>query len=231
MSETLRDLIDRGRKAYENGEADEAAELLLAAIEAGAEDYADVHHMLGVVLHGKGSFAQARAALERAVAINPDYTEALLNLAITYNDLGRYAEAQEVLERIQAEPNAGRLDPFSRGKIANLHAQVADAYRSAGALDEACREYALALELGPDFVDLRLRLSECLAERGAIRDALAQLQLVLDRKPELVELWVRKAILCDKLQEPEQAIAAFREAQQRDPKNPRVRAYQRLLEQ
>jgi tetratricopeptide (TPR) repeat protein len=233
MTEALRELIDEGLQAYERGAYVEAEQLLTRALREGAERYADVHHSLGVIFHGSGRFADARAAFEKAVAINPDYTEAAINLAITYNDLGHYDEAQSLMARLKPQPGPvgpRTLDPFIRGKIANLHAKVADAYRSAGALGDACREYAKALELGPDFVDIRMRLALTLADRGATDDAIRQLRLIVDARPGFANGWVQLGLLLSRTDDPAGARAALNQALERDPEHPRALAYLRMLE-
>src|SRR5689334_14939956 len=132
----LQDLIHRGRDAYQRGDMSKAESLLTQALSKGASGYADVHHILGVIYHSWGHFSKARGEFEEALRINPDYTEAALNLSITYNDLGRYAEAREVFQR--AMPREGEpTDSLTKAKIANLHAAVGDAYRSAGLAHEA----------------------------------------------------------------------------------------------
>lgn len=233
MSEALRELIDEGQQAYERGDYPEAERLLGRAVQDGAERYADIQHALGVIYHGTGRFAEARRAFERALEINPDYTEAALNLAITCNDLGHYAAAREIMAGLEPEPGPvgpRTLDPFTRGKIANLHAHVADAYRSAGALDDACREYARALELGPDFVDIRMRLAQCLAERGATGQAVSQLETMLETKPGFTNGWVQLGLLLIRLDDRDGARAALNRALQQDPAHPRALAYLRMLE-
>jgi len=234
MSEGLRDTIDQGLQAYDRGDHPAAERLLTEAIRAGAERYADVHHALGVIHHGMGRFAEARAAFERALEINPEYTEAAINLAITYNDLGHYAQAQRLMARLEPQPGPvgpRTLDPFVRGKIANLHARVADAYRSAGVLDDACREYAKALELGPDFVDIRMRLAQCLAERGMSEEAVAQLETMLEIKPSFVNGWVQLGLSLLRAEDRQGARTALNRALQLDPSHPRALSYLRMLEE
>ena len=94
--------------------------------------YADVYDMLGVIYHQEGRLAEAEQMFNEALRINPAYTEAALNLVVTWNDLGKYAEAKAIYERAMAtskrEPR--ELDPFAKGKIANMHAEVGAAYRA-----------------------------------------------------------------------------------------------------
>ena len=71
-----------------------------------------------------------------ALRINPAYTEAALNLVVTCNDLGKYAEAKAVYEQAMATSKRAprELDPFAKGKIANMHAEIGAAYRAVGAV-------------------------------------------------------------------------------------------------
>jgi tetratricopeptide (TPR) repeat protein len=98
--------------------------------------------MLGVIYHAQGRFSDAEEAFEHALKINPRYTEAALNLSVTYNDRGKYDRAREVYTKAVAasvgQPNA--LDRFARGKLANMHADVGAAYAGSH-VDEAVREY------------------------------------------------------------------------------------------
>jgi tetratricopeptide (TPR) repeat protein len=55
--------------------------------------------MLGVVYHAQGRFSDAEEAFETALRLNPRYTEAALNLSVTYNDRGKYDRAREVYMR------------------------------------------------------------------------------------------------------------------------------------
>ena len=93
--------------------------------------------MLGVIHHEQGRYAQAREMLEEALRLNPGYTEAALNLAVTYNELGKYQEAREIYARAMAQSKAEprQLDPFARGKLANMHADVGSAYGCMSDLD------------------------------------------------------------------------------------------------
>ena len=95
---------------------------------------ADVHDMLGVICHSRGNFAQAEHHFERALAINPSYTEAALNLAVTYNDRGKYEAARQVYARIEGAPG-GTLPGSIRSRAARSRTctpRSAQAYADAG---------------------------------------------------------------------------------------------------
>src|SRR5579863_3390194 len=139
---------------------------MLREVLAETDRYADVHDMLGVVAHSRGNFIAAERHFERALAINPTYTEAALNLAVTYNDRGKYEAAREVYARIKGRPSGAvtGLDPFARGKLANMHADLAQAYADAGLPREAIGEYEKAVALCPEFADLRTKLGTLLRQ-------------------------------------------------------------------
>ena len=158
MDERTKELLLLGREHYQKGEYDRAEHVLGQVLEK-TDQYADVHNMLGFILHGRADFVAAERHFERAVELNPGYTEALLNLAVTYNDLGKYEASRQVYARIKkAEGQSGIFDSFARGKIANMHAEVGQAYAEVGLLHEAIPELEKAVGLCPQFADLRWRL-------------------------------------------------------------------------
>src|SRR5262245_3858324 len=133
MDERIKQLLLLGREHYGKREYEKAEQMLRLVLDE-EDRFADVHDMLGVIAHSRGNFIQAERHFERALQINPNYTEAALNLAVTYNDRGKYEKAREVYARIKGSPtgNANTLDPFARGKLANMHADLGQAYADAG---------------------------------------------------------------------------------------------------
>src|SRR5260370_16279564 len=95
MDDRLRNLMHLACEHYENREYDQA-EPILHQIVREHQGFADMFNMLGVIQHGQGRFTQAQEMFEHAIKINPNYTEAALNLAVTYNDLPKYAPTKKV---------------------------------------------------------------------------------------------------------------------------------------
>ena len=190
MDAELSALLAEGRAAYDRGDMARAEHCFTEALEGGAAEFADVHHALGVVYHSWGLYAKARARLEEALRLNPKYAEASLNLAITYNDMGRYAEAQELLSASKVGAPSD-LDDLARSKIANLHAELGDAYRSAGLAGEAAVEYRRALGLCPTYVDIRARLARAAGAAGGVGQLHAG---VLWRRRRLGVPWGRRRL-------------------------------------
>src|SRR5437016_1528858 len=152
MDDKLRALMAQGKEHYDKREFVQAEQCLSQVVRE-QKGFADLFNMLGVIAHSQGRFTQAEENFEQALKINPAYTEAALNLAVTYNDLGKYREAKEVYQRaLAASKNAPRsLDPFAKGKIANMHADIGAAYHAVGMYPDAVREYQRALSLCPTF--------------------------------------------------------------------------------
>jgi tetratricopeptide (TPR) repeat protein len=130
--------------------------------------YADVHYKVGVLQERKNDLDSAGRSLREALRINPSYAEALLALASVYERQGDFARSREVTERARAaaEPVAGGIDSTTRGKLANLQAELGDAFHQAGELRDAIEAYRKALDRCPDFHDIRLRLGIALREAG-----------------------------------------------------------------
>ena len=150
MDERIRRMLAVGKEHYESGDFPQAEEVLSQIVEEN-RGFADIHNMLGVIYHAQGKFSQAQECFEEALSINPHYTEAALNLSVTYNDLGQYDEARKIyadaMSRSKAEPRS--LDPFAKGKIANMHANLGDAYHGLGfslAMTGEAREATVMIE-------------------------------------------------------------------------------------
>jgi len=178
MDDHLKQLLLLGREHYQKRELDKA-EYLLKQVVQQTDRFADVFDMLGVIAHAQGDFAQAEQYFEKAVSLNPNYTEAQLNLMVTYNDLGKYDSAREIYARIRGRSGtAGQADPFAMGRIANMHAEISQAYQDAGMPAEAVLELERAVALCPTFADLRTRLATLYRDLGH-----------KDRAREQLEIW------------------------------------------
>jgi tetratricopeptide (TPR) repeat protein len=112
------------------------AELALNPSDAAAE------YEVGQILLAGQNPALAAARFEKAAALDPNFTEALVALAKTKSDARKYAEAILLLER------AVKLQPASEP----AHYNLMMAYRNSGRLEDAQREKAVfdKLQRPPD---------------------------------------------------------------------------------
>ncbi len=235
LDDKLRRLLSLGTEYYRMGDFDRAEEALIEFSES-HESYADVFNMLGVIHHSRGRLDQAEVCLESALSLNPHYTEAALNLSVTYNDQGKYDEAKVVYEKAMATSQAdrgdnnGNLDPYARGKIANLHADLAAAYASASLLADAVRELERALYICPGFVDVRTRLGDVLRDMGRPKAAIEQYEIVLKQKPQYLDAQIALGVTLFSLGRVEDARDSWKKALSSTPGDQRAKAYLRMLD-
>lgn len=143
--------------------------------------YADMRNLAGISLALLGDSEAAIEELNAAIAINPEYVEALLNRALVLNDLGRFDEAKETLEKAGAREQAPAhgIPAIAAARIANGHAHIGDLYMAVGAHERAWREYKTALELRPNFPDVRHRAGKALLELGRSKEAIRMFRRVV----------------------------------------------------
>lgn len=230
MDERLKHLLLLGREHYAKRELDQASQLLseLLAVD---DRFADVHDMLGVIAHSRGNFVSAERHFERALELNPGYTEAALNLAVTYNDRGKYEVAREVYARIKAGQagSAQGLDPFARGKLANMHAEIAQAYVDSSLPREAIDELKKAVTLCPQFADLRTKLGTLLREVKDFEGARAQYEAAVQARPAYLPARIQLGVTLLALNEPDLAESEWKHALEIEPENMHVKMYLRML--
>jgi tetratricopeptide (TPR) repeat protein len=230
MDERLKQLLILGREHYERREYDRAEQVLREVLEK-TDRFADVYNMLAVILHERGDFVAAERYFERAVELNPLYTEALLNLAVTYNDLGKYEAARQVYAKIRkGDGQMGILDPFARGKIANMHADIAQAYADAGCKPEAIEQLKKAVELCPSFADLQTRLGSLYRDAGNLALAREHYETARQSNPKYVPARVLLGVTMLALGNPDSAVAEWREVLTIDPENKNAKMYLRMVE-
>jgi Tfp pilus assembly protein PilF len=230
MDDRLKQLLLLGREHYAKRELDKAEQVLREVLEHD-DRFADVHDMLGVIAHSRGNFIAAERHFERALALNPQYTEAALNLAVTYNDRGKYEAAREVYARIKGRPSGAlaTLDPFARGKLANMHADLAQAYVDSGLPREAIAELEKAVALCPQFADLRTRLGTLLRETGDLPRARAEYEAAVAARPSYVIAHIQLGVTLLAVGEPDAAEASWKRALEIDGENPHAKMYLRML--
>ncbi|NOZ86828.1 MAG: tetratricopeptide repeat protein [Deltaproteobacteria bacterium] len=230
MDEKYSDLLAQGRKLFEAGDYQEAEKLLAECVQ-NKIGFADIYNMLGIIYHQQGRLVDARDSFEKALEINPNYVEASLHLSITLADLGLSEQAEKVMDSVarKAVEKGGSLDPVSRANIANMHADLAQAYLAGSCLEDALNEYDKALKICPDFVDLRTKRAVLLMDMGKSEQALEELRAVKKEKPKYLEARIQLglALLSQGLRE--EAIKELEETLAFAPDYTRAKMYLDLL--
>ncbi|HEU0015875.1 MAG TPA: tetratricopeptide repeat protein [Longimicrobium sp.] len=225
-------LIARGREALARNQYLAALEDLTAVLER-RPTFADVHNLAGVCLSMLGRPEEALAHFTRATELNDGYVEALLNRAITLNDLGRLDEARESFARAaeaDEEKGGGRFTSAAAARLANLHFALGEAYEGAGAAELAVEQYRRAVELRPQFLDIRSRLGRTLVDLGRAPEAVAELQAVLDHNPGFVQARAHLGLALFRTGDLDGAEREWRRCLAQQPGSAQVGAYLGMLE-
>jgi len=232
VSRELAGLIRMGKNAFSEADCLRAERPLLEALAGGAK-YPDIHYTLGLIDHRRGNYRRAVERFGQAISLNPDYTEALLSLSITLNDMGRYDEARHAYDRaaeILSREGGSPGENLFRGRIANLHKELGELYLALGQYEDAIREYRNALVVAPGYPDLRIRLVTALREAGRTDEARNEVDAALAENPGNAAALIQKGILHYLDGEKTRAGRAWEEALYKDPLNKIVQVYLNTLD-
>ena len=204
---------------------------LLEEIVASGRAFADVHHLMGVSLSLLGRPDEALAEFGRALALNPRYLEALIHQGLVLSELGRARKAEESFHHAaeSVAPSSAGLPAPVAARLANQHAELADAYAEAGALARAIEQYERALELGPGFQDLRYRMARVMLEAGRPLEARDALEEVLRARPNFVDAEAALGLAHFLSGDGVGARDVWKSCLARRPENARVEAYLAML--
>jgi len=157
------------------------------------EDHLQELYELGKKLFEEGKYSEAEPLLREVIRVNPRYTEAALNLAITYNDLGEFKKAQEVFTVAAqiAHPDPNVIDSFIAGKLANEHYRVGNIYLEFNMNDEAIEEYQKAVKLYPKLADVHTKLGIALRNKGKVEEAIVHFVKAKVINPNYGPAWIQ----------------------------------------
>ncbi len=232
MDEPLKQQQTLGRGYIDKNQYAQAEQYLSQVVEQN-QSLADVYNKHGIVNNEHGQFDPAQRAFESALRINPAYTEAALNLAVIYNDMGKYAEAKEVYQNALArQKNApGEMDPFVKGKIANMYADIGNVFASNAEWDQAIGEYQRALALCPQFVDIRIKLGDALRDAGRHSEALKEFEQAIEQNPSFMPGRIHYGIALYSAGQRAEAVRVWEDVLGRDPNNKSARMYLNLVKE
>lgn len=235
-----------------NGDLQGAVDMYRQALKL-APKYADIHLALGKLYAGRRQTNQALRHLGRAVALNPNYIEAHLNIAHLKSESGDPAGAihvfrslaqktsflkQDLFDRAEAEAARGRTrqavklfsDAFitapDRGEA--LCAMGRDSMR-AGREDEALALLRRALRLRPKYADIHNLMGVCQSHRGDSAAAVRHFLKAVSLAPNFTRAWLNLAFLYEQRGKDRASLAAYHRVLKLDPKNAIAAAAARRL--
>jgi tetratricopeptide (TPR) repeat protein len=140
-------LLQAPRQAFAEGRKADAAELLVAVLEA-HPDLSEAHLLLGALQQEFGQTDDARDSYTLAAHFAPQSWRPLFNLGMLDLDEGRATQAIHALESAVA---------CSDGTPA-VHNVLGAAYMAAGKIDAALAQFRAALASDPDFAEAHTNL-------------------------------------------------------------------------
>jgi tetratricopeptide (TPR) repeat protein len=161
------DLQDRAVKQFEQ------------IIERDPKDISS-YLILAQLYRSAGENAKAETVLKKAIALEPDSSEANSNLALLYVDLGDYRGAIDLLKKAANEKSDAQL----WSTLAYSYEQVQD-YKNASSA------YEKALERDPDNLAYRRGLGQSLLLTRHYDAAQAQFEALIEANPRDVEAYLR----------------------------------------
>ncbi len=228
-AQQLKQQIQQATALFQSGRYDESEVLLLEIVKQ-TPLYANIYNMLGFIYSQQNAPDKAVDLFRQALSINPGYTEARLNLAITLADMGVYGEAvrEYGLAKEREEAKAPTLPTHAQARLANAHAELGKAYQELRLYPQAVHEYEKAIALAPHFPDLHCNLARCYMEAEDGDRAEAALAHALELHPGYADALVQMGLLHYQRRETFQAVASWEKALASDPGNVLVQIYLRM---
>jgi tetratricopeptide (TPR) repeat protein len=152
----------------------------------------EVLYLNGIVDRSVGDYAQAKAHLEAAVAIDPDFFNSRYNLGTALVFLHEWKEAKEQLEKAIA---LGATEP-------QVHFELAKALRGLGENDRAQEEMKLYQHLKKaDEADVEAATSAVLGDKdleaGKVKESLTHYRAATEEAPENASYKFKLALALD----------------------------------
>ena len=167
------------------------------------------YNNLGAALIGKKQLNDAIVQLQRALAIQPDYPEALDNLGIA---LLQKEQTDEAIAQFQ---HALAIQPDN----AVAHYNLGIALLQKGQADDAILHYQRALAIQPDFVEAYYNLGNALLQKGQTDEAILHYQTAIGIKPDYFDAHNNLGTAFFKKGKVAEAIAQYQAAIKIQPDN------------
>jgi len=181
---------------------------------------ADQLFLKGNKSYSGGSFAEAAAAYEQAIKLDPGSWHYYLNLGLAYKKLEKPDES------LAAFKKAAELNPASP----SANKEIGEALAKAGNLAEAKPFYEKFVNLSPDDADGHYNLGLCLTGTGEPEPALAQFQKTIELKPDYAEAYYEIGTLMIGQNKVPEAVANLEKFLQLAPAHPKAAVAKQLLE-
>ncbi len=204
---------------------------------------ADDFHIRGIIHVLFGETEKAQHDFERALEINPSYTDSLKSKGLLHLQNGGFEEAiedfSEVIERLPDDVASFQYRATCYEKLEEYQKAIDDyselialepsntaywgyrgyLYRLAGEYDLAIADFNRVTQIDPSDPEAFAQRAYTLEEQGYPLKALEELNQAIDIAPYVVLYFVRRAIILSHLNDLSNAIADINEARELDFQN------------
>lgn len=195
------ELYQMGRVMFEQGKVLESIDYLERSIKEDSRN-PQVHFYLAYVRWTQGEWEQAAAGFEKALELNPYYTEARIYLATCLNEMGDPSGAIAQLEQALLD----RTHPGPEG----IHLNIALIKKQGGDLEGALSSLREAVELNPKFYRAHREMARILVELGRSEEAVAAFGVAEPGFREDHEFHLEYGVALFRAEQPEEALRHLR---------------------
>jgi tetratricopeptide (TPR) repeat protein len=180
---------------YNSGRDDEAETLALSLSQQFPEHQFS-YRVLGAILGKKGLYAEAKVALNRALAIGPREASIYNDLAVMFNKLGRFQEAELNFKKaLDLEPD-----------LVDAHLNLGNLFREVGRNEEALEYYLETILLSPDLAAAHNNMGVALEDLDKLEEAEKKFKQAITLKADYFEAHSNLGRTLKKLKKYEEAI-------------------------
>ncbi|MGE5487788.1 MAG: tetratricopeptide repeat protein [bacterium] len=216
-----------GDAQFELGRFPEAAQAYYAALTA-APDSAEAELGYARALMAQQQLGEAEPHLRRAILLEPEMRNWLLELGEAYEKAGRIDDAAAVYRQFPENPaarerlgymllKAGRASEAlphlewaaEQSPTAANRLALAAAYRANSNPEKALATIEAAVQAEPGNLDLRMAYGRELRDQRRFADAARQFDTVIQAKPDHLQAWNELTAMLVSLEQYGQAIAAL----------------------
>jgi tetratricopeptide (TPR) repeat protein len=208
VSLTLSQVFEFAVKAYQAGKLTEAEQLCLKILSADP-DSAPTLNLLAVINSALGRNDAALSNTDRALALWPDFVEALVNRGIALYGLKRFSDALADYDRAIA------LRPDRADTLVNRGNALGKLQRHV----EALASYDDTLKLQPAHVNALVGRATTLHDLRQHDEALKGYDRALALRPEHAEVLVNRGVTLHELKRPTEALNSYDRALAVEPNN------------
>ncbi|WP_254567095.1 tetratricopeptide repeat protein [Oscillatoria sp. HE19RPO] len=150
-------------------------------VAQGMEEFpeAERYYSEAARLQDEGNLEGAVVSYQQAIRLNPNFTEAQINLGVALVNLGRISEA------IAAYRNA----IATNSQLPTAHYNLADALAKQQEFDAAIAAYQEAIRLQPNYDKAYYNMANILVNLGEIPDAISAYQQAIKINPNFAEAY------------------------------------------